>query len=322
MIMNTNPSKFPLKDLLTVLGTLVFGFFYFLSLNFITLGDTQSSIIGAIIVSCILGGLAFGAKMLKSTSRNFQTCRIGEWAMLFLFIVIAFFSLKPFSHYFAISAEKEEIQQIVLSNITQASGLYDDYESYADMRIDNYRNRLESAVKAHQKNVSDVAYRALGFVSGTNDNNQMENKMLSLQIELYPSNYSQKKQVDSVWLSNAEEQVKEWSPTGIVKIVNTLKAEIETWNEQLKSYSSYRADGENEGIATFNRRTNIDDVSNKFTKSTNPTPFGVIIAMLLYLLMMLSYLISKRHTKNPLTLLGQRKTMKDAGVDIPERIYR
>ena len=66
-------SKFSLADLLTVLGTLGFGFFCFLSLNFKTLGDTTTSIIWAVTISLILGGLAFGVKLLKRTSRNFKT---------------------------------------------------------------------------------------------------------------------------------------------------------------------------------------------------------------------------------------------------------
>ena len=66
-------SKFSLADLLTVLGTLGFGFFCFLSLNFLTLGESTLSIIWAVLISFILGGLALGVKLLIRTSRNVNT---------------------------------------------------------------------------------------------------------------------------------------------------------------------------------------------------------------------------------------------------------
>src|SRR5690606_8973393 len=122
-------------DLLTVLGTLGFGFFCFLSVNCLTLGDTDSSIIYAVLISCILGGLTFGVKLLKRTSHNFKTCIIWEWILIILFIVVAFFAIIPFSHYFVVTAQKEDIKKKVVSNITQAEGIFLDYESYADNRL-------------------------------------------------------------------------------------------------------------------------------------------------------------------------------------------
>ncbi|MBK8808313.1 MAG: hypothetical protein IPO21_17485 [Bacteroidales bacterium] len=225
--------------MLTVLGTLGFGFFCFLSVNFLSLGDTSLSIICAVIISLILGGLAFGVKLVKRTSRNFKTFIIWEWVLIFLFVVVAFFAIFPFSHYFVVSAQKENIQNKVVSNITQAEGLFKAYEKYADDRLKMYRKNLESAVNLKERRINDQDYKNFGFVEGTDNNTQVENKMFSLKAQLYPSNYSEMKQIDSSWLSDAKDKVTSWSPTDIVKVVNTLKVEISSWNEQLKSYSSF-----------------------------------------------------------------------------------
>ncbi|MGI6409859.1 MAG: hypothetical protein ACOX0V_01285 [Bacteroidales bacterium] len=157
-------SKFSLADLLTVLGTLGFGFFCFLSVNFLTLGDTTLSIIWAVLISFILGGLAFGVKLVKRTSRNFKTFIIWEWVLIFLFVVVAFFAIFPFSHYFVVTAQKENIQNKVVSNITQAEGLFIAYESYADNRLNIYKSRLNSIVAA--KRVNPEEYKNFGFVEG------------------------------------------------------------------------------------------------------------------------------------------------------------
>lgn len=288
-------SKFSLADLLTVLGTLGFGFFCFLSVNFLTLGDTTLSIIWAVIISLILGGLAFGVKLVKRTSRNFKIFIIWEWVLIFLFLVVAFFAIFPFSHYFIVSAQKSDIQRKVASNITRAEGLFTAYESYADNRLNIYKSRLNSIVAA--KRVNPEEYKNFGFVEGTDDNTQVENKMFSLKAQLYPSNYSDMKQIDSDWLSDAKDKVTSWSPTGIVKVVNTLKIEIPSWNEQLKSYSSFRAKGET--ATDFNFPLSFDDVSGIFNQRTNPNQLALIIGIALYVLMFLSYFITKRHSRYP-----------------------
>jgi len=305
-------SKFSLADLLTVLGTLGFGFFCFLSVNFLTLGDTTTSIIWAVTISLILGGLAFGVKLLKRTNRNFKSFIIWEWILIFLFIVTAFFSIFPFSHYFVVSAQKAEIQKKVVSNITQAEGLFLAYESYANNRLNIYESRLNSIVAA--KRVNPQEYKNFGFVEGTDDKTQVENKMFSLKAQLYPSNYSDMKQNDSSWLSDAKSKVTSWSPTGIVKVVNTLKVEISSWNEQLKSFSSFRAKGET--ATDFDFPLSFDDVSSKFNQSTNPTPIALVIAIGLYGLLLLSYFITRRHSKNHYTLFGKKTESINDGIDI------
>lgn len=288
-------SKFSLADLLTVLGTLGFGFCFFLSVNFLTLGDTNTSIILAVLISFILGGLAFIVKLLKRTSRNFKTSIIWEWVLIFLFVFVAFFAIFPFSHYFVVSAQKENIQNKIVSNITQAEGLFLAYESYADNRLNIYKSRLNSIVTA--KRVNPEEYKSFGFVEGTDDNTQVENKMFSLKVQLYPSNYSEMKQINSVWLSDAKDKVTSWAPIGIVKVVNTLKIEISSWNKQLKSFSSFRAKGE---IATdFDFPLYFDDFSGIFNQRTNPNLYALIIGIVFYILMLLSYFVTKRHSRYP-----------------------
>jgi hypothetical protein len=305
-------SKFTLADLLTVLGTLGFGFFCFLSVNFLTLGDTTLSIIWAVIISLILGGLAFGVKLVKRTSRNFKTFIFWEWILIILFFFVAFFAIFPFSHYFVVSAQKADIQKKVVSNITQAEDLFTSYESYADNRLNLYEKRLNSIVAA--KRVNPEEYENFGFVEGTDDIIQVENKVFSLRAQLYPSNYLDMKQIDSDWLSDSKEKVTSWSPTGIVKVINTLKIEISSWNGQLKSYSSFRSKGET--ATDFDLPLSFEDVSGIFTRNSKPTLLSLSIGVGLFALLLLSYLITRRHSRNPYTLYGKREVKKDDKIDV------
>jgi len=303
-----NQSNFSLADLFIILGALVFGFFFFLSLNFFSLGDIRQSIILAGLISFLLGSLAFGAKLLKQTSRNFKTCVITETLLIVVFIFIAFIVLITFTHYFTVSARKAEIQQKILLNITQAEDMFNSYEGYADNRLDIYRNRLESVVQSRP--VNPEQYFAYGFVAGTNHTTQIDNKVFILRSMLYRSNYEEIKQVNSNWLKNSKGIIARWSPTGIVKVMNSLEDEIRKWQQQLIEFSSFRAEGE---IAeTFDYPLSFDSVSKEFTERGKPNILSIALAVGLYLIILLSYFIAKRHTRYPgLKVIFARGAVKD-----------
>jgi hypothetical protein len=96
--------------------------------------------------------------------------------------------------------------------------------------------------------------------------------------------------------------------------VNTLKIETTSWFDELKSYSSFRAQGEAEG--DFDFLLTFDDVSSKFNQSNTPNLIALLIGIGLYLLMFLSYFITRRHSKNHYTLFGKKTESINDGIDI------
>jgi len=309
-------SKISLADLLIVFGALGFGFFCFLSINFLTLGDTTQSIIQASIISLTLGGLAFGLKLVKRTSGKFKTYIIVEWVLIILFLIVAVLEVSPFSHYFVVSAQKDNIQNKVVANINRAEELFLAYENYADTRLSMYKSRLNSIVAAKAVNRGD--YDSFGFVNGLDDNTQVASKMLILKAQLYPSNYSEMKQIDSTWLSNAKDDIKNWSPLGIVTVVNSLDGQVSLWIKQLNSNSKFRAKGESQLINDFNFRISFDQVSFIFKMNSKPILLSLsnIILFLLLLSLLISYFNTERHSKNIYTLFGKRKVERDNNIDV------
>jgi len=300
-----NTSKFSLADLLTVLGALGFFFFCFLSFNFHSLGETGESIIWAFILALIIGGISFGVKLLKITSRNFKPCIIWEHILLVLFVGFAFFAVIWFSHYFAVLEQKPEIQNKIAANIEEAKSMFTDYENYAKNRENIYKSHLTSVVAS--KIVRPSEYRDYGFVDGTNDSVQVENKMFILHAQLFPSNYEGKdglKQVATNWLANAKETLEStWAFTfGIVEVIKKLQKNINDWKSDLKKYSLFRAQGETTN--DFDYRLSLNDVTAKFTKLGSPTTLSIVYAIGLYVLMLLSYYFSKRKSKNHYSLFS------------------
>jgi hypothetical protein len=313
-------SKFSLADLLTVVSVAVFGFICFLSFNFLLFGETGRSILWALVIALIIGGLALSIKILKTTRGNFKTCIIAERILLFLFLGVAFISCYPFSHYSAVMDQKTEIQNKVTADITQAESMFADYEKYAANRKDIYKRRLISVVA--DKIIRPGDYRDYGFVESTNDSTQIENKMFTLQTQLFPTNYDGNggiKQVAVNWLAGAKNSLNtKWAFTfGIVPVIQKSQTYITAWKEELKKISAFRAQGESTN--DFDYTLTFGDVTGKFTTPGNPTAVSIGVAAGLYFLMLLPYLVSKRSSKNHYSLfsfLTRKKSNQSTDIDI------
>ena len=291
-----NRLKLPLKNLLTILAALVFGFYSYLGFNFSTLGNTGSSITAAALISFLLGAIAIALVYVKGVSKNFKTFIFVEGALILSFLVVSFFSISYFSHFFNVSSQKEIIQKQINSNIVLAETLYIDYESYAERRLTMYEERLKSFVNA--KDIDPMGYIDAGFDPSVDGNTQIENKMFTLKAQLYPSNYAASKSEALKWLAQAKSKVSPWSPTGVVDVVNNLDGTISDWNNQLKLYSLFRAKGELPAY-DFDLPLSFADVSGMFKKGYSPNPMAMIVGIVLYILMLLSYFITKRHPRYP-----------------------
>jgi hypothetical protein len=291
-------SKFSIADLFTVLATLVFGTLCFLGFNFLTLGDANTSLIWAILISLILCGLAYGLKRLKSTSRNYKVSMIFEWIFLFLFTIVAYISFFPFSHYFVVNAQKENIKNEILSNLAEAENIYKRYESYADDRVNIYGFYLSNAIKDKLQQVSSSDFDKYAFNDNQDYNTQVQRKLFSLKKLLYPNNYQQIKNISLSWLVDAKMQTISWSPTGVVKVANTFESERSKWCNQLNQFALNRALGENNPIAFScpppNGKTPI-----MFTQQSSPNFIGIISGLGIFILMIFSYVITKRHPRYP-----------------------
>lgn len=309
-------SKFSLADLLTVLTALAFGFICFLGKNFATLGNTSVSITWGVVITVSLAGTAFIAKFLKRTSRNFKTNFIIEIVVLLLFtgLTVAF-AYSPFPHYFNVSAKKTEIQKKLQTSITQAENMFTEYKQYAEDRTSFYKDQLNAVVAAKRIRPND--YASCGFELGNvSDDKQIANKMFTIHTLLFPPNYSDSiskkgiKEVATAWLLKAKTRTNSWKP-GIVHVVNEIDKNSEVWKNQLIGFSQ-QVNINCHKYNSFSYRPTLTDVKTYFITPGKLTPLSISLAMGAYLLMLLSYLISKRSSK---TTIGTTKEKGEYDID-------
>jgi len=302
-----NNTTFSLADLIALLTALLFGFVCYLGANFYTLGHVADSFLLSIIITILLFGTALGAKLLKRTSRNFKSCFIWEVVMLVLFtIFLVYFSFTAFPHYFTVSGQRAVIQSKLNASISQTANMFADYELYAESREKLFKSRLQSVAKG--KLGCDSCYTACGFKhNGVLDSVQINNKIRTLHLVLFPNNYRQMKEADSLWLANTKNTLNNswaWN-LGVVDIVNNIEQNSNNSLRTLINHTTKLEKCESNQTVEFSinsKNPNITsqvDVKSHFTTLDSPKRLSIGLSIVTYIIMLISWLITKRHTRFP-----------------------
>jgi hypothetical protein len=290
--------KFTLADLLLLLTALIYGSICFFGTNFYTFGNTSQSISVAAIVFVTLFGTAYGAILLKRTNHNFKTCFVFEIILMVLFTVLmGHFSYFTFPHYFVVSNRKAEIIEKLDASIIQAENIFSEYELYAENRINIYNSTLHRVVVT--KNTNPRKYTEYGFENnGIADSIQIDNKINTLRDDLFQTNYQIKKKACITWIANSRKKLKSWTWIGIVGVANKVEQKSNNWLNELKELSSIREKCED--TDNFSCSLSFEEVQKHFTSLGKPTVNAIIWAVVAYLVMLFSILITVRSAKSPI----------------------
>jgi hypothetical protein len=298
-----NQSKFSLADVLTILTALGFGFICFLGTNFYTLGNIPKSILIALIITLLLFSTAFTAKLLKRTSVNFKTRFISEMVLLVVFtMLLLLFTYMPFSHYFTVSAKNTIIVNKIQTSIAQAENMFPKYELEAENRMDLYNSKLKSVIAAKEPNPTE--YANYGFKNGISDEIQLNKKMENISATLFPTNYSDSltqkgiKEVAMNWLLDAKSSTVNWKPIGITNVVVDIESKSNEWLSMLIEISKIKQKNELAEDFTYPQIPTYE-IKQYFTTIEKVSNTSLIFAFITWALMMLSWFVTKRHTRFP-----------------------
>ena len=296
--MDLKQIKFSLAVVINLLAALTFGYFCFLGANFYTLGDKGKSIAVAVIITLLLIGTSLGAKLLKQTKRNFKSRFIWEIVLLVLFSVLtASFTYYPFSHYFVVSAQKPTIQKKLSENIAQAQNIYLEYENYVTTRIGIYSSKIDVAILNIDSQPKELEKFGISRSVSVSLPIQKKNQIDKINHILLPQNFNQIKTNDSTWLTNAQNSVVNWEPISLVDVINNIENNTANSLNQLVKFSEKK--GKNESYPKFSPdKPHPNNVKNYFTTIGRPSPFSIVLAFFSYLLMLLSWFITKRDSRS------------------------
>jgi hypothetical protein len=293
--------KFTLALVIAILAAVSFGFVSFLGKNFSTLGDTKHSILYALIIAIVLFGTAFTAKLLKGINCNFKTILFFEIIVLIAFLAFTFlFALKPFSHFIEVSKNKEVIQKNINESITQAEYMFEKYEQYADNRKTNLESNLKSVVQNKESNPEE--YTNFGFRGDVSENRLIEQRITTMSIDLFPSNYSNQdynngiKEVATNWLADAKSKINPWKPIGVVNVVTEIEKNSNEWYTKLVGFSNITHEGE-PIQKPFQYELKFQNVTSHFSQPKDPSSISLLFAAMANVLMLLPWFITERGSR-------------------------
>jgi hypothetical protein len=173
--------------------------------------------------------------------------------------------------------------------------MFEEYKKYAEEREGLYKRRLQNVVSKKRTNRSQ--YVSCGFVNSLADSTQIKIKTNELRIHLFPSNYDEMQQAYSSELGKSKATITNWKPIGIVPITIEVDSLITKWKKQLEACSTFTPKCTEKDI--FDYPLKFDNVTDKFVALKSPPTHAIAYAVGLYALMLLSYFITKRHTRYP-----------------------
>lgn len=290
-------SKFNLADVLSLIAIIVYGFFVFLSENFLEWGDTNKTIVWTAIVVGLLLLFSFGAKFLKQTKRNFVTCIVFECVFVIALAVTSYLTFPRFGHFLAVTDVRSNIQDELVDNIKNGENMFVAYDNYCTQRTRDYSNLVEDAID--RKSINPSYYKSFGFGNGRDAEHKktLINDITSQLNGL--GEYSELRKNAEKRFKEANNAVMNWQPLTIIEVIDNIDKDINVYYNKLVDLSS-DCNMVNETYDDFSYVLNDGNVvKEKMNTYSGYSMLGLILAITLFVFMVLPYIAAKRDYKFP-----------------------
>lgn len=314
--------KFSWAHILLFLAVIIYGYVTYVGLTY----QLDEGLIKPLVVTLIFVAILLlwfvGVQQTKGLSNNFKF-RKWIWVERFLFFtapIIFVLCMAPFNHAWNVANHSDEIESQFKESILSSKTMFDDYELYANERIDNYRKKLERV--RNNRNIQPSVYSEMGF-TGKNDKNKIDLEIKTLTNQL-KGNFENLRNDAVSWLDKADTRTSVWN-VFLVGNIKEIKSAIINWSNKLKDFSSVilttEGGGSNSQVEPFNANNyyldkeleNLNSLSAIYTAPDSLTFMTIILGCILFIMMILPYFIQKRNGVNTYTLLG-RRYVNDGGI--------
>ena len=315
--------KFSWAHILLFLAVIYIGYVTYVGLSYKMDEGLTKPLFFTLLILAILLFWFVGVQQLKGVDNdfNFSRCIWGERFLLFTSPFLFFLCMIPFNHAWNVSNYSEEIETKFRSAIKSSTKMFDDYDTYAQNRIANYKAFLQR-VKAN-KSIQPTVYNKVGF-TGKNDDHKIDIEVETLNLQL-TAKYDSLSTNARSWINRADQSTSVWN-VFLVGNIKEIKTAINEWSSQLNNFSSVilttESYGSDKKVIPFNADANeiqstlnnLDSLSAIYTSDDKLSLKALIIGILLYLMMISPYFVQKRNGVNTYTLFGRR--FINGGIDI------
>lgn len=275
-----------------VIALLGAGYATFEGLCFYSGGDFRLAGIATSIIIVIIFFMFVIPQQLKGRDGNFRKMIIFERNFVFILAPLSLvLAAYPISHFFHIQRQESHIVKQFTCAIDTAKTIFNDYEAYANDRMNQYKYVLR-----HQSRLN------------------RENKIRCLRLQLLSDNYDTLRASALVWM---EIYAQKPSTLNVFLLGNLegIKNAIYDWNSQLHQLSDRRMSDEPENARAFTipsgstiAATNLlDSLRLQFHQFYPFSIKDVLILLVLWFMLMLPYFFQRRHSKSTMRLLSKEE---------------
>lgn len=305
--------KFSWGHIIAFLALIFISYITFVGVTYSTDGDFMEAVIKMVIVDVFLALVFLGAQYAKATSRKFARWIRFERICIFCSPIVFILCMLPYLHFWTVHSKNDEVVSKFTSAIKASKQMFDDYEVYANTRIENYEHNLQRAID--NRSINPELFSQCGFIVGKEEI-QKQNMVKTLRLQLLSSNYDSLKVSATKWIDDASEGASTWN---VFLLGNTkeIKTAITDWNSQLSKFASKKLSNEEVygQVDDFEAQSNslesvkqgLDSLTADFTKKSFPGAVGIITMIILYFAMLFPYFLQDRHTKSVFRLFGKEK---------------
>lgn len=316
--------KFSWAHIVAFLALIGIGYVSFVGLTYAIDDGFLKPMLGTLAILIVLILWFIGAQQLKGIDNDFDFGKCIWWERFLVFTspLILVACLIPFNHAMNVASESKRIEETFKRAIDSSTKLFDDYDAYAEQRIDNYADFLKRVKQ--NKDIQPTLYQEIGF-DGTSDNKKVAMEVEALTLQL-TANYDSLNVVAREWIDRANQKTSVWN-VFLVGNIKEIEASILEWSSSLNKFSSVILSTEKmeetevrpfDADETHLRAIigDLDSLSNIYKPENREFTINyyiIIWAVVFYLLLMFPYFIQERNGVSTYTLFGRR--FMDIGID-------
>lgn len=276
--------KFSWGHIIAGIALIAIAYCTFVGTVYLTKGHFILSGIITFVVVLLLGLIFLIPQQLKATDYHFDKRIKWERGFIFASPVLFVLLMIPFSHAWTVHSRQDKILKAFEQALTNTTEMFNQYEQYSTLRMDNYSKTLERVY-------SDTTTTYV-------------NKREILRLILLSSNYDTLKNSSKAWMDKSvDKKVTTWN-VFLLGNITEIREAIHTWHSNLQGFSQKKLKEEQNAEIFDSSNSYIQNIDKQLdvleTYYVDIKGFSLITLLWLllgYVMLLAPYLLQERHTK-------------------------
>lgn len=295
--------RFSWGHIVAFLALIFIAYVVFMGATYYTVGNYY---VGLITMGCsvlLIVLTILGAQVLKGVDKKFHRSIVWERILVlcspFIIIIVGV----PFSHFWTVQSSEDEIIKQFDKSIKASMGIFSDYESYSDSRIEQLKSSLASET----------------------ENDQLINNRTD-ELSLYLKTSTTKSIEEAKgWINKVSDCPSIWN-VFLFGNISTIEGAIEQWTESLNAISrksiSSETDIESFSTANIHKEKALNgliSLKDLYQKTKFPNALALMTLIICYLMLLCPYFVQERHSRNVETFFGN-KNKQNSGIKTSKKV--